>query len=109
VADDVGSGSVSVVWPFVEGSIVGVESGLPLSVIALTSEDFITIDDSDGSTQIPAPSFSVPFAEEFVGFLPAGSPSKDWEDFYSSLPTDRVGMSNLELLKEAFAPACKHK
>ena len=30
--------------------------------------------------------------------------SKDWEDFYSSLPTDRVGMPDSELLlEEAFA------
>jgi hypothetical protein len=27
----------------------------------------------------------------------------DWEDFYTLLPTDRVGMSDSELLEEAFA------
>lgn len=92
------------------------ESGLSLSVVASTSEDFIA---SDGSSQMPAPGFSVPFAEEFFGFLPAGSLSKDWEDFCSSLPTDRVGMFDSELIKEAFAlplevdvpasPSCRGK
>jgi hypothetical protein len=77
VAVDVGSGSVSAVRPFAEGSVAGVEFGLPLSVVASTSEDFIAIDDGDGFAQMPAPGFSVPFAEEFVGFLPAGSLSKD--------------------------------
>jgi hypothetical protein len=66
-------------------------------------EDFIAIDDGDGLAQMLALGFSVPFAEEFFGFLPVGSLSKDWEDFYSSLPTDRVGMSDSELLEEGFA------
>jgi hypothetical protein len=77
VAVDVGSGFVSAVRPFAEGSVAGVEFDLPLSVVAPTSEDFITIDDGDGFAQMPAPGFSVPSAEEFVGFLPAGSLSKD--------------------------------
>jgi hypothetical protein len=68
-----------------------------------TSEDSMAIVAGDGFSQMPAPSFSVSFAEEFFGFLPAGSLSKDWEDFYSSLPTDREGMSDSELLEEAFA------
>jgi hypothetical protein len=63
---------VSAVRPFVEGSVAGVESGLPLSIVASTSEDFIAIDDGDGFAQMLAPGFSVPFAE-FFGFLPAGS------------------------------------
>jgi hypothetical protein len=66
----------------------GEESGLPLSVVAPTSEDSMAIVAGDGFSQMPAPSFSVSFAEEFFGFLPTGSLSKDWEDFYSSLPTD---------------------
>jgi hypothetical protein len=63
--------------------------------------------------------FSVPFAEEFLGFLPAGSLGKDWEDFYSSCHTDRLGMSDSKLIKEAFAlpwevdepasPSCRDK
>jgi hypothetical protein len=118
-AVDFGSGSVSAVRPFAEGSIARVESGLPLFVIASTSEDFITIDEGDGFAQMLAPGFSVPFVEEFFGFLPAGSLSKDWEDFYSSLPMDHVGMSDSKLLKEAFAlpwevdvpasPSCKDR
>jgi hypothetical protein len=76
------------------------ESGLPLSVI-------VPIDAGDGSSQMPAPGFSVPFAEEFFGFLPEGSMSKDWEDFYSSLPTNRVGMSDSEIIKEVFALPCE--
>jgi hypothetical protein len=40
-------------------------------------EDFIAIDDGDGLAQMLALGFSVPFAEEFFGFLPVGSLSKD--------------------------------
>jgi hypothetical protein len=43
-------------------------------------------------------------AEEFLEFLPAGSMSKDWQDFFSSSHTDRRGLSDSELIKEAFAP-----
>jgi hypothetical protein len=80
----------------------GEESGLPLFVVAPTSEDSMAIVAGDGFSQMSAPGSLVPFAEEFFGFLPAGSLSKDWEDFYS-LPTDREGMSDSELLEEAFA------
>jgi hypothetical protein len=52
------------------------ESGFPPSVVAPTLEDFIAIDAGDGSSQTPASGFSVPFAEEFFGFLLAGSLSK---------------------------------
>jgi hypothetical protein len=57
----------------------------------------------DGSSQRSGPGFSVPSAEEFLEFLPAGSLSKDWQDFFSSLHSDRRGMSESELIKEAFA------
>jgi hypothetical protein len=60
------------------------ESGFPPCIVVPTSEDFIAIDAGDGSSQMPAFGFLVPFAEEFFGFLSAGSLSKDWEDFYSS-------------------------
>ena len=102
-AVNIGSVFVSMVRPFAEGSIAREEFGLPLFVVAPTSEDFIAIDASDGSSQMPAPDFSIPFAEEFFGFFPVGSLSKDWEDFYSSLPSDCEGMSDSELLAEAFA------
>jgi hypothetical protein len=69
------------------------EPGFPPFVVAPTSEDFITIDAGDGSSQTLAFGFSVPFAEEFFGFLPAGSLSKDWEGFYSSQGRSSVGMS----------------
>jgi hypothetical protein len=69
--------------------------------------DLITVvappDAGDGSFQMPRPGFSVPSAEEFIEFLPAGSLNKDWQDFFSSLHTDRRGMSDSELIKEAFA------
>jgi hypothetical protein len=57
----------------------------------------------DGSPQMTGPGFSVPFAEEFLEFLPTGSLSKDWQDFFYSMHTDRRGMSDSELIKEAFA------
>jgi hypothetical protein len=57
----------------------------------------------DGSSQRSGPGFSVPSAEEFLEFLPAGSLSKDWQDFFSSLHSDRRVMSESELIKEAFA------
>jgi hypothetical protein len=72
------------------------ESGCPFSAV-------VPIDAGDGSSQLPAPGFSVPSAEELFGFLPAGSMSKDWEEFYSSLPTACVGLSDSEIIKEAFA------
>jgi hypothetical protein len=68
VAIDVGSGSVSAVRPFTEGSIARVESGLPLSVIALTSENFIAIDDGNGSAQMPALAFQSPLWRSLLGF-----------------------------------------
>jgi hypothetical protein len=74
---------------------------------------------NDTVIQTPASGFSVPFVEEFFGFLPAGSLSKDWEDFYSSQGRSSVGMSDAELIKEAFAlpwevdvpvsPSCRDK
>ena len=102
-AVNVGAGFVSAGWPSADGFVVGLESGLPLSVVAPTSEEFIAINAGDGFSQMPALGFSVPFVEEFFGFLPVDSMRKDWEDFYSSLPTDRVGMFDSELLEEAFA------
>jgi hypothetical protein len=73
----------------------------------------------DGSPQMTGPGFSVPFAEEFLDFLPIGALSKDWQDFFSSMHTDRRGMSDSELIKEAFAlpwevdepasPSCRDK
>jgi hypothetical protein len=112
-------GSASGVEPTPLAVIPAEESGFPLSVVAPTSEDFIAFDAGDGSSQMSAPSFSVPFAKEFFGFLPVGSLSRDWEDFYSSLPTDCVGMFDAELIKEAFAlpwevdvpasPSCRDK
>jgi hypothetical protein len=88
------------------------ESDLSLTVAAPP-------DASDGSSQMSGTGFSVPFAEEFLEFLPAGSLGKDWEDFYSSWHTDRLGMSDAELIKEAFAlpwevdepasPSCRDK
>jgi hypothetical protein len=88
------------------------ESALPLTVAAPP-------DASDGSSQMSGTGFSVPFAEEFLEFLPAGSLGKDWEDFYSSWHTDRLGMSDSDIIKEAFAlpwevdepasPSCRDK
>jgi hypothetical protein len=60
-AVNVGSGFVSTAWPFAEGSIAGEESGLPLSIVMPTSEDFITIDASNESSQMSAPGFSILF------------------------------------------------
>jgi hypothetical protein len=78
-----------------------------------------TPDAGDGSSQMLRPGFSVSFAEEFLDFLPAGSLGKDWEDFCSSLHTDRLGLSDSEIIKEAFAlpwevdepasPSCRDK
>jgi hypothetical protein len=102
-AIDVGSCVVSAGRPCAEGYVAGEESGLPLSVVASTSEELIAIDAGDGFSHKLAPGFSVPVTEEFLGFLPAGSMSKDWEDFYSSMPMDRMGMSDSELLEEVFA------
>jgi hypothetical protein len=87
-------GSASGVEPTLLAVILAEESGLPLSVV-------VPIDASDGSSQMPAPGFSVPIADEFFGFLPAGSLSKDWEDFYS-LPIDRVGMTDSEIYRGGF-------
>jgi hypothetical protein len=39
----------------------------------------------------------------FLEFLPTGSLSKDWQDLFYSKHTDRRGMSDSELIKEAFA------
>jgi hypothetical protein len=47
------------------------ESDLALTVVAPP-------DAGDGSSQRSGPGFSVPSAEEFLEFLPAGSMSKDW-------------------------------
>jgi hypothetical protein len=48
--------------------------------------------DGNGSTdgaKLLVPSFHFPFAEDFLaGFL-----SRDWEDFFSSRPTNRLGVS----------------
>jgi hypothetical protein len=88
------------------------ESDLALTVVAPP-------DAGDGSSQMSGPGFSIPSAEEFLEFLPAGSMSKDWQDFFSSLHTDRRGLSDSELIKEAFAlpwevdelvsPSCRDK
>jgi hypothetical protein len=56
---------------------------------------------------LPVPGFPFPSAEEF----PAGFLSKDWEDFFSLRPVDRLGVPELEItesmqdsfLKEVFA------
>jgi hypothetical protein len=85
-----------------EGTVSGSEP-TPLAVISAEESGFVPFDAGDGSSQLPAPGFSVPSAEELFGFLPAGSLSKDWEDFYSSLPTACVGLSDSEIIKEAFA------
>jgi hypothetical protein len=85
-----------------EGTVSGSEP-TPLAVISVEESGFVPFDAGDGSSQLPAPGFSVPSAEELFGFLPAGSLSKDWEDFYSSLPTACVGLSDSEIIKEAFA------
>jgi hypothetical protein len=63
-------GSISESAPTPLAVISAEESGLPLSAV-------VPIDADDGSSQLPAPGFSVPFAEELFGFLPAGSLSKD--------------------------------
>jgi hypothetical protein len=63
----------------------------------------VVIPAGDGSSQRSGPGFSVPSAEEFLDFLPAGSLSKDWQDFFSSLHSNRRGMSESEIIKEAFA------
>jgi hypothetical protein len=88
------------------------ESDLALTVVAPP-------DAGDGSSQMSGPGFSVPSAEEFLEFLPAGSMSKDWQDFFSSVHTDWRGLSDSELIKEAFAlpwevdelasPSCRDK
>jgi hypothetical protein len=96
----------------------------PLTVIPAEEADLtLTIvaspDAGDGSSQMSGPGLSVPFAEEFLDFLPAGSLGKEWEDFCSSLHTDRLGLSDSEIIKEAFAlpwevdepasPSCRDK
>jgi hypothetical protein len=96
----------------------------PLAVIPSEESDVtLTVvappDAGDGSPQLTGPGFSVPSAEEFLDFLPTGSLSKDWQDFFSSLHTDRRGMSDSKLIKEAFAlpwevdepasPSCRDK
>jgi hypothetical protein len=92
-----------------EPPAVGLELSLvPLAVIPAEESDLTRTvvappDAGDGSFQRLGPGFSVPSAEEFLDFLPAGSLSKDWQDFFSSLHTDRRGMSESELIKEAFA------
>jgi hypothetical protein len=92
-----------------EPPAVGLELSLvPLAVIPAEESNLtLTVvappDAGDGSFQRLGPGFSVPSAEEFLDFLPAGSLSKDWQDFFSSLHTDRRGMSESELIKEAFA------
>ena len=69
----------------------------------------------NGSSQMSVPGFSIPFAEEFFGFLPACSLSKDWEDFYSSLPSNHVGMTDSELFALPWEvdvptnPSCRDK
>jgi hypothetical protein len=88
------------------------ESDLALTVVSPP-------DAGDGSFQMSGPGFSVPSAEEFLEFLPAGSMSKDWQDSFSSSHTDRRGLSDSELIKEAFAlpwevdelasPSCRDK
>jgi hypothetical protein len=85
-----------------EGTVSGSEL-TPLAVISAEESGFVPFDAGDGSSQLPAPGFSVPSAEELFGFLPAGSLSKDWEDFYSSLPIACVGLFDSEIIKEAFA------
>jgi hypothetical protein len=90
-----------------EGTVSGSEPS-PLAVISAEESGFpfsavVPIDAGNGSSQLPAPGFSVPSAEELFGFLPAGSMSKDWEEFYSSLPTACVGLSDSDIIKEAFA------
>jgi hypothetical protein len=90
-----------------EGTVSGSEPS-PLAVISAEESGFpfsavVPIDAGNGSSQLPAPGFSVPSAEELFGFLPAGSMSKDWEEFYSSLSTAYVGLSDSEIIKEAFA------
>jgi hypothetical protein len=96
---------------------------LPVEQDPAEESDLITVvappDDGDGSSQMSRPGFSVPFAEEFLEFLPAGSLNMDWQDFFSSLHTVRRGMSDSELIKEAFAlpwevdepasPSCRDK
>jgi hypothetical protein len=52
-------------------SLPAEESDLTLTVVAPP-------DAGDGSSQMSGPGFSVPSAEEFLEFLPAGSLSKDW-------------------------------
>jgi hypothetical protein len=85
-----------------EGTVSGSEP-TPLAVISVEESGFVPSDAGDGSSQLSAPGFSVPSAEELFGFLPAGSLSKDWEDFYSSLPTACVGLFDSKIIKEAFA------
>jgi hypothetical protein len=94
----------------------------PLAVIPAEESDLTLTavappDAGDGSSQLSGPGFSVPSAEEFLEFLPAGSLSNDWQDFFSSLHSDRRGMSDSELIKEALpwevdelaSPSCRDK
>jgi hypothetical protein len=89
-------GYASVAEPTPLAVISAEESDLTLTVVAPP-------DAGDGSFQRLGPGFSVPSVEESLDFLPVGSLSKDWQDFFSSLHTDRRGMSESELIKEAFA------
>jgi hypothetical protein len=115
---------VPLVGPSVVEGYASVAKSTPLTVILVEEADLtLTVvaspDADDGSSKMSGPGLSVPFAEEFLDFLPAGSLGKDWEDFCSSLHTDRLGLSDSEIIKEAFAlpwevdepasPSCRDK
>jgi hypothetical protein len=61
-------GSASGAEPTSLAVIPAEESGFPLSVVALTSEDFIAIDAGDGSSQMPPLAFRYPLRRSSLDF-----------------------------------------
>jgi hypothetical protein len=99
---------VSFIGPSAVEGYASVAELTPLAVIPAEESDLTLTavappDAGDGSSQLSEPGFSIPSTEEFLEFLPAGSLSNDWQNFFSSLHSDRRGMSDSELIKEAFA------
>jgi hypothetical protein len=90
----------SFIGPSAVEGYASVAEPTPLAVIPMEESD-VTL--TVVAPPVTGPGFSVPSAEEFLEFLPTGSLSKDWQDFFSSLHTDRRDMSDSERIKEAFA------